>query len=311
MDTHLIPRFYLAGFVDPEPPAGYEPFLWVWDLSAKDWKKRAPKNFATKRDYYVLQDREGRSYPECEKFMADLESAAAPVIARLLDGAATLTGEDQLALARFVALMETRLPERIERFQDSLGEVGKMMMARYRQVFAADPSALERFRTEYRERTGRSDLADLTADALDPRLFELKATKELVLPAMLRAVDSPARVIASMDWDFLVTSGPNWFITSDNPCHRLDTRNLPPALSGGLVDPEIELTLPLSREVALLATWKKTGARWLDATAGEVRQINLRTVARARRFVAAPKPAFPGDSEILEAIRTFGPVSGQ
>ena len=53
---HYIPQFYLREFTDPETPNGYEPYVWVYEHESKRWKKKSPKNIASKLDFYSFID---------------------------------------------------------------------------------------------------------------------------------------------------------------------------------------------------------------------------------------------------------------
>jgi hypothetical protein len=55
-----------------------------------------------------------------------------------------------------------------------------------------------------------------------------------------------------------------------------------------------EVTLPLSRSIALHATWKRGGELWRLAGDDALLEINGRTCQRARAFLVSPRPAVPG-----------------
>jgi hypothetical protein len=80
MDAHFVPEFYLKGFTDPDTPAGHKPYLWIYKIDERRWRKRAPKNVATEPDYYTFMDRDGNRQDNVEGFLADLEGRTATVI---------------------------------------------------------------------------------------------------------------------------------------------------------------------------------------------------------------------------------------
>ena len=104
-----------------------------------------------------------------------------------------------------------------------------------------------------------------------------------------------ARVLEEMGWVFWEAGDAGWFVTSSSPFlvsfpHRegdfvgtLDIQT-----------PTSEVTLPLSREVALLGTWKRRGTLWRAAPEEALLELNFRTCTRALQFLASPRPAVPG-----------------
>lgn len=302
MDAHLIPRFYLGGFTDPDVPPGHDPFVWLWRFAAGSWQPKGPKNTATLPDYYFLEDGSGNKDESCEQFLNRIESDAAPAIRSLTMSCEGLSNRNRKALARFVAAMEVRLPSRIESMQAFIGEVAKATASRNWQYLRGDAGAYRRFTSGCRGRTGRDDPGEFLSDSMDPCRFEFTGTKELVLPALLKSVNRIARVLLAMNWYFLDSDGENVFITSDTPCCRFHPADMPPLVSGGLLDQRVELTLPLTSRVALLARWVGPRNGRMQATTDEVRLLNLRTACGAGQYIAAPKVVFPGVEEIREVL---------
>lgn len=101
-------------------------------------------------------------------------------------------------------------------------------------------------------------------------------------------------VLREMGWVFWEAEPPDYFISSNAPFHVAFPKD------DGLVEgmelhaPGVEITLPLTPRLALLATWKRRGELWRRAGEEVLLELNGRTLLHARKFVLAPKPAIPG-----------------
>jgi hypothetical protein len=125
MEHHFVPQFYLDAFCDPATPEGQEPWLWVADLNAKTIRRRAPRNVASKADYYAIPDPTGEQIHAIEQMFSRIESDAAPVVARLLRGEIELTEQDRSALGHLMASMATRGPSFRENVEEFMAEVAR------------------------------------------------------------------------------------------------------------------------------------------------------------------------------------------
>ena len=102
-------------------------------------------------------------------------------------------------------------------------------------------------------------------------------------------------VLLEMGWVFWEAAAPAYFITSSAPFHvafpRADESS---AVANDLTTRSVEITLPLSPRLVLHATWKRKAQLWRPAGQLALDEVNGRTMLRARRFLAAHKPAVPG-----------------
>src|SRR5262245_27916750 len=111
MNQHFIPQFYLRGFRDPEVSGKQGPWLWVADLIDRTVARRAPKSVGHKVDYYTFPEAERVGGESVEDLLSKLESAAAPVIRKLLaTPEAGLEGQDRADLLFFMAFFIIRVP---------------------------------------------------------------------------------------------------------------------------------------------------------------------------------------------------------
>ena len=83
-NQHFLPQFYLRQFVDPDTPVNQEPYVWLFDLPARRWRKRAPKHVASLRHYYAVRDEDDQLINLLEPNLATVESLGARLIRKLV-----------------------------------------------------------------------------------------------------------------------------------------------------------------------------------------------------------------------------------
>lgn len=123
---------------------------------------------------------------------------------------------------------------------------------------------------------------------LSPRLGDLDPGEPR------RGYDELHRALRDMGWVLWEAVAPDYFVSSDAPFHVAFPKDDGLVPGQELHAPGIEITLPLTPMLALHATWKRRGEMWRRAGEDVLLELNARTLARARRFVLAPKPAIPG-----------------
>jgi hypothetical protein len=144
------------------------------------------------------------------------------------------------------------------------------LRAEYRAV-ASDEGVLARaleFVDEYEERHKEGVPAYVEELIKDPR-------------ATLRMVE----VVYTMNWRLFITTGPQFFLTSDNP--SFFTRGC------GLMNPDSEFFLPLSPTHLLHATRSEPvrGVPPYALSQRFVREANKRTAVMSEQFIFAHAPA--------------------
>jgi hypothetical protein len=149
-------------------------------------------------------------------------------------------------------------------------------LASPREVTAAERGALARF-------------AGVLAVRNAPHGPELE-------PAEARAgAEAVERALLEMGW-VLWTAPPGLhLVTGSSPFHAAFPAAEANRTAGfDLVDPSVEITLPLSPRVALHGTWRRRGEHWRTAREDVLLELNARTCASSRRFLVAPVPQVPG-----------------
>jgi transcriptional regulator with XRE-family HTH domain len=263
---HFSARFYLRNFAEPM----FSRKLCVYEFSKKRWDlDRTPEGIGWSLHLCSVIDMEGNRTDEYDRFLKTfVEDPAIPPLRRLAMGG-DLADADRSAIALFMALTLARLPEMMS------GAMTEYLV----QIPSPDRSELEELTKWWCKRAGKP--------------YDSKSVAEFLKPGCLSAVwawsKSLQRRLAHWEWHVLRTSRDRPFVTSDWPVFAQHDLNE----GMGVV------SFPVSSETALLLIF---GGQ-LNASrdqAGEVRDVNLRTMCRASRFVAACKVTFPGDDALLK-----------
>jgi hypothetical protein len=258
MGHHYVPQRYLQNFSDPARPK----LIWLHDKLCGTAKPVAIKKVANEKQFYT---------PETERRLADqVEIPGNRAIGKLLTGQAVSPSE-RLELAHYIGIMHERVPYH------------------RKKAAAMMPGMLE----EVIERR-TSELTALAAEGLgDPeliarRLREFEAVHEKYkreLPAsVFEQINDPRSscriqlAIYEMTWRILVSSGPQFFISTDNPAFFFEGL--------GLANVESELTFPLSTTHVLHGSWQgpRGGLLRLEVNQKTVREINRRLASSTDRF---------------------------
>lgn len=297
MKQHTIPRFYLEGFTAQDSPADQNPYVWIYDLNLKEWRKKSPKKILTKTNYYDVECTNGKMSRVFEKALSNAESDAAKAMRRIIAPGVTLEQSDRMALAVFVALMHHRVPGTHERINKYLTDIAKQKMMVMYNRFKDDDEAWEIYKQNHKD-VIRNDLAHVGPEALDPSRYKIKIGHGQVLGTAFSALEQIADMISRMSWTFLLSGGPDFFITSDAPFFLVNPKSESPIYGHGLAFQDVEVTLPLNRYLALLIHWGNQETRWEPAATQSVRQINQRSYAGAQEMIVAPAVVFPGSDTV-------------
>ena len=304
MDQHYVPAFYLAGFTDPDVPPRQEPFVWVRRRGCDSWRPRAPKNLANEPEFYSFEDAAGERRRDVEDLWQIIENAVAPVLKRLAPAASPVSDDDRAVLSLFVAAQFMRVPSAIENVQDFLRRALSLQLDMMGGWLRQDPARLEPFLRDLEARTGIPVPEGMTIDAFDSSRYRVEVPTVRALQIMLPSLEKAADIISRMGWTLWVSEGADWFVTSDNPYMMLNP-NLPP-WGWGLGTKGIEVTIPLTSRVALLARWETPHLEWRRADPETASHLNVRSAYGATELYA-PKPNVPGWERLVETIDSSDP----
>jgi hypothetical protein len=234
MGNHYIPRAYLRGFC----VKGSDSQIEVYDKELQKHYRTNIINAAQENGFYD---------DETEQQLATLvEDPAKPAIDKLRQCLA-LNDDDRTRLAVYAAVLLKRVPRSRERARDRLPKTVDEVVGKVR-------SQLQTYLAR-----GEGDAAVIEShlkkiEGLEARLVEEPPEN------ILQQINSPwptqamVEAIFEMKWRVVVSDGPQYFITTDNPGFFFGAY--------GLKNPESEFVLPLSSNVALAGDRSVNDSRW-------------------------------------------------
>jgi hypothetical protein len=252
---HYVPVFYLQEFTDDD-----EKFLWAYDKSRGSIVRAAPRDLGLEKHYYSYTTGEGeRDSSTVEDALEKIDGLTAPILRKLLAGEA-LGRDDRSVFCYFMALQMARGPVHRQNYE-KIAEAGARVM-------------LNTVATK-----GPAEVDDV----------EITVNPQISLEG-LAVAQHIAPVFDRMAWLIVTARGRYRFVTSDNPVVYADLTHDPNSLGGaGLLSPNTEVTFPLSRGLALAASWQgpHNSVVRIKGTEPLVKRINRWTIAGAKRFVFA------------------------
>lgn len=227
MGHHSVPQRYLRNFQAAEK----EGFIWQCDRLGDEPRLLPIVKVAQSKDFYDA---------ETERYLAEaVERPANPLIAALLKNQ-YLHSKDREITACYIATM--------------------IMRVSYRRQKCAKiyPQVLDQIVTELRTEVVRqSNLLQCDAQQEERALFKLDSVAQKFAVTQPQNVvnlirdprpnQSVLELINLMTWRVLISEGPNFFITTDNPVFFFECL--------GFADKHAEFCLPLSPTHALHGSW--------------------------------------------------------
>ncbi len=278
---HYLPKFYLAGFTHS---GDVEDALWVLDAKeGRQWQSR-PAGVAFERDLYRV-DAPGVAPDAVEHAFSQFEGQAATVLRGVIQSKRMPEGDYFGVLLNLVAFMAVRIPALRNRFAEGLSKALKMAM----QVRVETPerwtALLQRLREEGKE-IAESPYEDMKA-FIEKDAYSIEFPSNWFLPYLFESIKTILPFLAQRNWTLAIAQEGS-FICSDRPVALAWT--VPPSAfwppGHGLAN--TELTMPLSRELALLARFEGMPER-LEANRQSVATINSRTGMYAERLILSPE----------------------
>jgi Protein of unknown function (DUF4238) len=258
MGHHYVPRKYLAGFCEPDS----DKFLWLYDKQKDGFSRASTKQVAQERGYYS---------DEVEEELARTIELPANIVIEKLRQGQPIDGDDRNRLAVYIATMIKRVPD-----------------ARQRAT-ALIPTVLSEVVEGVKALVTRAASEGKISPELEARrMAEIASAQEKIQEETPAAVidqirtprPAPAHVqaILEMTWRFISTSGPSYFLTSDNPAYFFS--------SFGLGQEQAELVMPIASDLALHACWTTTRHEGVVPVRQPlVKEINKRVASGATRFI--------------------------
>jgi hypothetical protein len=267
---HYLPRFYLEGFTKLDSNR-----LWVYEKGIHEIRPSTPEAEGYRKFYHAFVTDEGnRDTNTIEDYFEKIETKNGIIFAKI-HKREKLTEQDRKGLALFVSFMLTRVPwfrSEIEKMAaDHINHVGldaaisdfRISLGTIGTALGIKPNISEQELRELPSRRGSVfSLAQIFHVAIDffPKLLKLK-------------------------WLFLFSSRDYKYVTSDNPLYFYSASATGSLPRDDFHNNDIEITLPLSKEVALIANRLNIQDGYGKAQAQQIKTLNKRTVMSATSYV--------------------------
>ncbi len=259
MGHHYVPQRYLRNFQDPHR----EGFLWLHDKRGLVARPAAIKSVAQAKGFYSQETE--------EQLARVVEKPGNRVIAKLLTGG-DIDQVERLQLAYYIGVMLKRVPRQRRKTSEMVPEVLDNVIENTRRELLALAGEMQ------------ADPALVSRRLLEIEAVHAKYQNEPP-QSVLNQVNEPwptervVRSIFEMSWRVVTTTGPQKFITSDNPAYFFEGL--------GLGNADSELCFPLSLTHALHGSWQgpHRSLRFLQVNQRVVRELNRRQASGAERLV--------------------------
>ena len=281
---HVNPQFYLRKFQCEEG----EDLIWVYDSESGDAKKVPIKVAAVQKDYYSFVNPDGLRDTECvENFIANIEGHAATVFRKFSTGS-ELSDDDRRTFALSVSLFIARAPatrrqtaELLAMTARTIGRASAMDSAHFRESFR---QMEDHKGVPEEDRVSDEELEETRIFVLGDG-YTLEVAQEVTLLPLAHLLDV-AEIIRGMRWARIHAPEGSEFITSDSPVVReIPPQRHHPLMGPGLMNPFIQVSLPLSPNLTWLGTWDEDLPESAVARKEFVKLLNKLRAVHAERFL--------------------------
>jgi len=286
---HYISQFYLGGFTSSGEKADS---LWVLDQNnVKQWKSK-PSNIAYEFDFNKI-DAPEINPNIIEDSLAKFEYKVAPVIKDIISKKCLPTGNDFILLMNMVALFSTNIPNQREIISRAIGDVAKAMLSLAIETPERWQSAIKNAKID--DIDNNSVDYEKMKSFFESNKYSIEASKYFHIMTFFDSIDTILPYLINRKWRLLLTDeDTGQFICSDNPIALVWTVKVPPFYqnSPGFGMNNTELTMPLSKNVALIAKFEEIDKNVMKADRNTVAIINSRTAMYSKRFIYSSKKDF-------------------
>ncbi len=300
---HYVPAFYLNGFTD----SSNSDLVWVYQKENDALFCAKPENIGFIKHYHTFTNEDGKKDSETvENLLSEIwESPSSDIIKKIREGKFP-ENEQRALFASFLGISLTRVPYYRENIDKVMAHTALEL---YKQI-ASTPEGFKKSLENYKNATG-VDLTDEAEDLRDFVLsgeFDIDVNPSLFLSMFMLHGHKLGEIIWQMSWIFVKATERFKFITSDNPVFHVDPtynpNNLYSSISG-LGNKNIELTFPISSELALFASWDNNRKEcFIPGNNNLIKDINKRAVMSARRFIYASEKR-EGTSKLVKKYSKF------
>jgi len=226
---HFVPAFALAQFAAPQ--GSRKGWMYQLDVRSGAPQRTRPDDAASVKDLYTYEDRQGELSRTVESFFSIVEKHAAPALDCLRDDPASLSPQDRLTIAFFLAFQESRTPTGLIRTE-------RMRQAAFELKASMSLSNAEAFRKDFDCDVTRSmslEELEATRKRMQEQLLEgrvgYESPRSGALAQIMKVATDLADEIFSLDWIVLTAEGPS----SLRRTGRSQWLTTPPSIRGAVM----------------------------------------------------------------------------
>ncbi|HEX4669851.1 MAG TPA: DUF4238 domain-containing protein [Solirubrobacterales bacterium] len=280
---HFVPAFALARFA--QPPGSRKGWMHQLDVRSGAPKRTRPDDVAFVKDLYTYEDHQGELSRTVESFFSIVEKHAAPALDNLCEDPGSISPQNRLTIAFFLAFQESRTPEGLIRTE-------RMRQAAFELKASMGLSSLEAFRKEFDCDVTQSMSLDELEDMrkrMQNQLLEGRVGYESprtgALAQIMKVATEIAGEIFSLDWIVLTAEGAE-FVTSDRPISMVDHAPQHPWSGNGWKSSAEAISFyPISPTKGLFMVAGDHSLTVATSDRLQVRRLNLMTYGWAERFI--------------------------
>jgi len=276
---HFLPEFYLNGFTRND-------LLWLYDRERKQYRCQTPHNTAIISHYYAFENENGGKDYSVEKYLSVIEGRAKTTISKL-EAHDTITPEERLYLAHFIALMMVRSPKFDREANEIADAAAKHIVKHAIPTVEAAGELLRKYNKENEEKNEGQITPESLFKFIQNEKFKIKMSRDFVISAMLEQAEKATFEVAMMDWMVVHADKGSAFITTDEPMGFIVPDHFrqsgEPVL--GLASQKITKFVPLSQAVALLIGQHGGGFGHFRVHREQIRELNIMVAAECDRYV--------------------------
>lgn len=298
---HILPVMYQRRF--STNPDAKIPQVDVFDMKKGIWRTQSVLNTAVQRDYYsIKKGNTGLSSDDVEKWLGQIESESATIFTKKFDKQKSIGPDEKEIIGLFVSTLRMRNPFIREKLGNFVGNVAEKIAFMIHQQSVRDPSYFQAMLKEFKNDTGE-DVSTLTPESLDPKSFIIKAVDEPLIGLSFSHVVKTAFILSKMHWTIFQAPNGMRFLTSDNPYFEINPLSKSFSDRGGLFNPKIEITLPLSSNQFLFISHQKTtGGMYRFANKRQWEVLNQRVIMSSQNLIITSSRNFNADEIPLQGL---------
>lgn len=292
---HYISEFLLKRF--STNPRGEHPEIYRLDVKTGKPKPISTRHCAVIQNYNELSAESGLPPGFAEAFLAYIEGDTPPLIEKLVQGE-QLDVQEREIFSTFLMAQQMRTPrgrEWLRFMQDQAAKFGTL-----KQLYENRDWTKRLLQKRLGRKPSKEEIRQFIrqlAEPLENDELIVSGGLDLEILGMFTQAPTIVPLIIDMNWTVLKAPAGHSFILSDEPLVLLDARSPDKAVGWGVSS--LEVTMPLDPQSCLFLQQEPRQVQRLRvAGADQVRDINLRTYARARECIFGPT------QPLLEGVHT-------